>query len=188
MAKHTFERSADQCGMKILHYHTDNGQFTDNAFIADCHLKQQSLSYCRVNAHFQNGIAEHHIQDLQEQTRTSMLYTMNKWKKMVLICLWPYAMRHTNDIANATPRKGEELSPLEKILGMQVVLKLQHFHTFGCPMYVLNNALQSGQGAPKWKHRSRLGVYLGPLPSHARSVVLMLNPCTGHVSPQFHVK
>ena len=48
--------------------------------------------------------------------------------------------------------------------------------------------LQNGQGAPKWRQRSRLGVYLGPSPNHARSVALVLNPRTGHVSPQFHVK
>ena len=42
-----------------------------------------------------------------------MLYAMNKWKRMILICLCPYAMRHANNVANATPRKGEELSPLE---------------------------------------------------------------------------
>ena len=113
MAKHAFECSVEQCSVKILHYHTDNGWFADNAFIADCNAKQQSLSYCGVNTHFQNGIVECCIRDLQEQTRTSMLYAMNKWKKMVLICLWPYAMRHANDIANATPRKGEELSPLK---------------------------------------------------------------------------
>ena len=53
---------------------------------------------------------------------------------------------------------------------------------------MLDNALQSGQGAPKWKERSRLGVYLGPSPNHARSIALVLNPRTGHVSPQFHVK
>ena len=53
---------------------------------------------------------------------------------------------------------------------------------------MLDNALQSGQGAPKWKERSRLGVYLGPSPNHARSVALVLNPRTGHVSPQFHIK
>ena len=40
----------------------------------------------------------------------------------------------------------------------------------------------------KWKQRSRLGVYLGPSPNHARSVALVLNPRTGHVPPQFHVK
>ena len=31
-------------------------------------------------------------------------------------------------------------------------------------------------------------MYLGPSPNHARSVALVLNPRTGHVSPQFHVK
>ena len=107
-AKHAFERSAEQRGVKIVHYHADNGWFADNAFINDCKRQRQGLSYCGVNAHFQNGIAERRIRDLQEQTRTSMIYAMSKWKKMILICLWPYAMRHANDVANATPKKGEE--------------------------------------------------------------------------------
>ena len=97
-------------------------------------------------------------------------------------------MRHANEVANATPRKGEEQSPLERFSGVNIIPKLRHFHSFGCPTYILDNVLQSGQGSPKWKQRSRLGVYLGPSPSHARSVTLVLNPRTGHVSPQFHVK
>ena len=118
-----------------------------------------------------------------------MLFPMSKWKKMILICLWPYAMRHANDVANATPKKCEESSPLEKFSGVKVAPKLiRHFHAFRYPIYVLDNALQSGQGAPKWRQRSRLGVYLGPSPNHARSEALVLNPRTGHVSPQFHVK
>ena len=88
MAKHAFECSADQWGVKIIYYHTDNGRFADNAFIADCKAKRQGLSYCGVNAHFQNGIAERRIRDLQDQTRTSMLYVMSTWKRMVLICLY----------------------------------------------------------------------------------------------------
>ena len=177
MAKHAFESSAEQRGVKIIHYHADNGHFADNAIIADCKAQRQGLSYCGVNAHFQNGIAERRIRDLQEQTRTSMLYAMNKWKRMVLICLWPYAMRHANDVANATPRKGEEQSPLERFSGVNITPKLRHFHAFGCPTYVLDNALQSGQGSPKWKRCSRLGVYrplteprkvrcLSPKPTH----------------------
>ena len=188
MAKHAFERSAEQGGVKIMHYHADNGRFADNAFIQDCQANRQSISYCGVNVHFQNGIAEQRIRDLQERTRTSMLYAMNKWKRMVIINLWPYAMRHANDVANATPMKGDELSPLELFSGVQIAHKLRHFHAFGCPTYVLDNALQSGQGAPKWKERARLRVYLGPSPNHARSVELVLNPRTGHVSPQFHIK
>ena len=188
MAKEAFERSAEQRGVKITHYHADNGRFADNAFIKDCQANRQNLSYCGVKAHFQNGIAERRIKDLQERTRTSMLYAMNKWKTMVIINLWPYAMRHVNDVANATPRKKQELSPLELFSGVQIAPKLKHFHAFGCPMYVLDNALQSGQGVPKWKEQARLGVYLGPSPNHARSVALVLNPRTGHVSPQFHIK
>ena len=187
-AKHAFERAAEQRGVKILHYHADNGRFADNAFIADCNAQRQSLSYCGVNAHFQNGIAERRIRDLQEQTRTCMLYAMNKWKRMILICLWPYAMRHANYVANSTPRKGEESSPIERFTGVPVRPKLRHYHAFGCPTYVLDNSLQSGQGAHKWQQRARLGIYLGPSPSHARTVALILNPRTGHVSPQFHVK
>ena len=40
-------------------------------------------------------------------------------------------------------------SPLELFSGIKVAPKLRHFHSFGCPTYVLDNALQSGQGAPK---------------------------------------
>ena len=130
-AKHAFERAAEQRGVKILHYHADNGRFADNAFIVDCNAQRQSLSYCGVNAHFQNGIAERRIRDLYEQTRTCMLYAMNKWKRMILICLWPYAMRHANDVANSTPRKGEESSPLERFTGVPVRPKLRHYHAFG---------------------------------------------------------
>ena len=184
-AKHAFERAAERWGVKILHYHADNGRFADNVFIADCNAQRQSLSYCGVNAHFQNGIAERRIRDLQEQTRTCMLYAMNKWKRMILICLW---LRHANDVANSTPRKGEDSSPIERFTGVPVRPKLRHYHAFGCLTYILDNALQSGQGAPKWKQRVRLGIYLGPSPSHAHTVALILNPRTGHVSPQFHVK
>ena len=58
MAKHAFECSADICGVKITHYHADNGCIADNAFITNCKDQRQGLSYCGVNAHFQNGIAE----------------------------------------------------------------------------------------------------------------------------------
>ena len=46
MAKHDFEHSADQHGVKITHYHADNSRFADNAFITDCKAQRQGLSYC----------------------------------------------------------------------------------------------------------------------------------------------
>jgi hypothetical protein len=52
----------------------------------------------------------------------------------------------------------------------------------------LDSQLQSGiGGAPKWEPRSRLGIYIGHSPAHAGLVAMVLNPWTGHVSPQYHV-
>ncbi len=48
--------------------------------------------------------------------------------------------------------------------------------------------MQSGKKIPKWRLRSRVGINLGISNQHARSIVLVLNLTTGHVSPQFHVK
>ncbi len=65
--------------------------------------------------------------------------------------------------------------------------RLADFHTFGCPVFVLEASLQDGHKLPKWKPRSRLAVYLGLSPNHATSVPLVLNTSTGLVSPQYHL-
>ncbi len=65
-AKRAFEHFAEQHGVCILHYHCNNGQFADNAFKNSCSAKGQRLTFCGVNAHFQNGIAMKAIRDLRD--------------------------------------------------------------------------------------------------------------------------
>jgi len=55
VAKVAFERHASKMGISILHYHADNGRFQDNAFQSACEQAGQRLTFCGVNAHFQNG-------------------------------------------------------------------------------------------------------------------------------------
>ena len=57
-AKRAFEAYANHLGVRIQHYHCDNGRFADKAFIKAVTVSHQSISYCGVNAHFQNGVAE----------------------------------------------------------------------------------------------------------------------------------
>jgi hypothetical protein len=57
-AKLVFKHFAEQHGIRILHYHCNNGQFADNTFKNSCSAKGQRLTFCEVNAHFQNSIAE----------------------------------------------------------------------------------------------------------------------------------
>ena len=187
-AKHSFEHMAKDMGVHIHHYHADNGRFADKAFVQDCQKQHQGLTYCVVNAHFQNGIVEKKIRDLQEQTRTMMIHALHKWSSMLSIHLWPYGLRTANDICNATPCKGSNISPIDLFSRVAMCPKLKHYHAFGCPMYVLDKDLQAQKSLPKWQSRARPGMYLGPSPNHSCSVSLVLNPRTGHVSPQFHMK
>jgi hypothetical protein len=188
LAKVAFERQASIYNVIIKHYHCDNGRFADHGFINHCNAKQQTITYCGVNAHFQNGLAEKTIRDQQDQARTMLLYAVHKWPSQTNLSLWPYALRTATEVANITPTKTGAPSPLETFTGVPIRPQLRHYHTFGSPVYCLDKDLQAGKSVPKWQARSRLGIYLGPSPNHARSVSLVLNPTTGHVSPQFHLR
>ena len=115
-----FEWMAEPCGVIVKHYHADNRRFADNGFINHCHTKQQNISYCGVNAHFQNGITENKIHDLQEQTQTTMLYAINKWRGLVTIHLWLCGLWTANDVLNSTPNKRSNFSPTEIFTGVGV--------------------------------------------------------------------
>jgi hypothetical protein len=56
-----FEQYVAEHGVKILHYHYNNGSFHNNASQQACHDARQQLTLCGVNAHFQNGIAKQAI-------------------------------------------------------------------------------------------------------------------------------
>ncbi len=56
-AKVAFEAHAKSFGVTIQQYHADNGRFQDTAFKNHCQEHGQLLTFCGVNAHFQNGKA-----------------------------------------------------------------------------------------------------------------------------------
>ena len=83
----------------------------------------------------------------------------------------------------------EKEGPLQKFLDTSDVPDTSQFHTFGCPIYNLDPDLQSGNSQKnKWCDRARIGNFVGISREHASSVSLVLNPDTGLVSPQFHIK
>ena len=63
-AKAAYEQFADKHGVRVKAYHADNGVFAEEAFRDDVKVNLQSITYCAVGAHHQNGIAERHIQTL----------------------------------------------------------------------------------------------------------------------------
>jgi len=72
-AKRAFEAYARSHGVIVKHYHADNGRFAENLFMSAVAESGQTISFCGVSAHFQNGIAEKRIRDLSEQARKQLL-------------------------------------------------------------------------------------------------------------------
>ena len=118
-----------------------------------------------------------------------LLHAISRWPGVVSTRLWPYAMRYANAVRNQMADKPDGSSPLSRFSGVEVNSNMKDFHVFGAPVYALQDGLASGSGGVHhWYPRSRLGMYIGPSPRHARTVGLVLNIQTGLVSPQFHVK
>ncbi len=65
---------------------------------------------------------------------------------------------------------------------------MRFMHTFGCPVFALNNSLASNKAIPRLDPRECIGLNLGPNPMHTRNVQLVLSLTTGLVSPQFHIR
>ena len=143
-AKKSFEAFARSMGVQIKHYHADNGRFADNAFIQSVQDSGQTISYCGVNAHFQNGVAEKRIRDLQDQARKQVLHAKARWPKAVSIHLWPYALRNANYLRQVTPDQTDGTCPLQRFSGGDISHNPKVHHAFGCPVYALQNTLASG--------------------------------------------
>jgi hypothetical protein len=111
--KQAFEKFAADCGVRILHYHCDNGQFADNAWKQSCKASRQRLTFCGVNAHFQNGIAERAIWDLLESAHKQLLHARAHWPAAVHFALRPYALCNATLLHNSLPVLEDGTSRLE---------------------------------------------------------------------------
>ncbi|KAL7542835.1 hypothetical protein ACHAWF_007262 [Thalassiosira exigua] len=189
-AKESFENACATCGVTPKHYHADNGRFAEETFVSDCRNKKQKITFCDVGAHHQNGVAENSIKQLTLTSRTLLLHAQRHWLEYISTRLWPLALLAAANRLNNLHVDLDGMTPEMKFSGTAgTSTRLKHFHTFGCPCYILDSRLQDTgtPGPPKWDPCERLGIYVGHSPAHAKSVVLVLNPKTGLISPQFHV-
>ena len=74
--KKEFERRCAVRGVKVKHYHSDNGIFAEPAWINECKTCKQDLTFCGVGAHHQNGISERNIKDVTLISRTILLHAI----------------------------------------------------------------------------------------------------------------
>ena len=110
-AKHAFEHIAEQHAVRIRHYHCNNVCFADRAFMDNVRKAGQTITFCGVGAHHQNGVAERRIRDITESACTMLLHAAHQWPKAITSNLWPQALKHAVNVRNALPRKGKNSLP-----------------------------------------------------------------------------
>ena len=190
MRTQAMERYAQARNITINAYHADNGIFKAKEWVQACYDARHQLTFAAVGAHHANGKAEHRIRELQELARTQLIHANRRWPNAITSNLWPYALRHASDCVNNTPnlQSASKLTPQQLFTATTVMINKKHWKPFGCPVFVLDEQLQSGRPYQKWRQRACVGIYLGQSPIHNRNVALVLHQNTGHVSPQFHIK
>ncbi len=189
LAKHAYEWFLSSIGVTSKAYHADNGQFADKGFHEDCTSCSQVITFCGIGSQYQHGIAELKIKELTLNSQTLLLHMKQMLPEYVSTILWPFALKCCKDCLNNLVHCADNQKPYKLLAGLESSkIIMSKFHTFGCPCHVLDHWLQSGYGAiPKWESCPWMGIYVGCSPSHASNVALILNPRTGHVSPQLHV-
>ena len=190
-AKLHFERAADESGVVIQSYHTDNGVFKSDKFVTELLKNQQTIRFSGSGAAHQNGVAERAILNVVNMARTMMLHAaMRSADGSLNTDLWPMAMDYAVWIYNHLPRRDSGASPeeLPTRTTSDTPLLLADCHVWGCPVFVLEPKLQkSGIKIPKWHPRSRRGILMGFSPQHSTLITLILNLASGSITPQFHV-
>jgi len=114
-----------------------------------------------------------------------LIHDMIAWPEIITENLWPFAIQYSIDIHNTPPSSG--LPSLEIFSGTKDSDHLKNFHTFDCPIYVLEPTLHQNHKILRWKPHYRVGIFSGLSPPHASSVTLALSTKLGLVSPQFHL-
>ncbi len=64
LAKHAYEQFLLSLGVTSKAYHAHSWHFTDNGFQDDCISCNQTITFCGVGSHHQNGIPERKIKEL----------------------------------------------------------------------------------------------------------------------------
>ena len=188
-AKRAYEKILSLAGHNVKSYRADNGRFADKGFLESCTKREQTLTFCGVGAHHQNGIVKNRNKQLTLGARTLLLHGMRMWPQMIDTMFWPYALKAQAEQMNCLHLDINNRTPEAKLHNVdQKDIPVKSYHPLFCPVYVLDHRLHSagGAGPPKWDPRSRIGVYCGHSPFHAGSVALVFKPKTGLISPRFH--
>ncbi len=100
LAKHAYECFLSSIRVTAKAYHANNGRFADKCFKDDCATSNQSITFCGVGSHHQNGIAERKIKEITLGAQTLLLHAKRMLPEYILTILWPFSLKCGEDRLN----------------------------------------------------------------------------------------
>ncbi len=85
---------------------------------------------------------------------TMIIHEHHRWPSAITPNLWPYALRMANDTNNVMPnlKFKDAWTLIKSFTETKVASNPKHWHSFGCPAYVLVQDLQMDTAIHhKWK-------------------------------------
>jgi hypothetical protein len=77
----------------FLLFPTEHGSFADAGFQKAIKDANQSITFCAVGAHHQNGIVERRIKELTLISWTFFLHAKRHWPDYITTMMWPFALK-----------------------------------------------------------------------------------------------
>ena len=115
----------------------------------------QNISFCGLGAH-QNTVAERGIKELTLISRTILLHAQCHWLEMISMILWPLALKAACEQLNNLSINENRKSPHSRMSKADNIIMKQDYHTWECPVHILDEKLQSvSTGPPKWEPKLR---------------------------------
>ena len=171
----------------VQSYLTDSGAFKSNLFVQNICEHSQSLQFWGTNAHHQNGIAKCSTCTVSSMAQAMILHAASHWKGGIDRSLWPMAVTYSTYVYNHTPNN-HSLCPADLYTGSTMPCQiLWDLHTWGCPVYILDPTLQSGQRLPQWQPHLCPEIFVDLSSIHSSKVPLVLNLQSGSIIMQYNV-
>ena len=149
-AKQSFEKLALDHGVLINSYRADNGVFRANEFVAHIREQNQKLSFCGVNAHHKNRVAERAVRTVSECARALLLFAVCYWKDEITSDLWPMAVDYAVYLYNHLPNE-KGIAPIDLFTGVTSPrYKLRDYHIWG------STGICIGSSSTSWKEASQV--------------------------------
>lgn len=98
-AKDAFKRMAVSNNIQMYHYHYDHGLFDTDALKLSIYTSEQTIYFCGVNVHHQNGKHERYIGEITTCTCISLIYTSHQGHATTHASIWPQVKKQYKNYA-----------------------------------------------------------------------------------------